>query len=470
MSSAKLIVAAVVLAAAVFLITFAMAFIRTPPAPVKPPTTGPDEAALTFPDGEAFPKPPEKSSDPQAKPEPMPSPAIGEMSVPGGDLKEYTHDFWFKNAAGKDLPLSLKDKNCQCTFVYVYLAPEDVASGIDGNDPAERERVRSDVEARVQPVNLLSENAKTVVPAGGVGWIRLKWSSDHEGAKRIAVQLWVGDKGVGRPQQLTVGAYFLKPLMVENSVKDLTAEDELSTSDLPKTFYVRCWSPTRPQSEFPLKAGLVHSRLEAEKAQFAVGELVAMTKEELAALRASGGDGPPVPAASGWKVPVTLLARSPDGSTAFEMGRFAQWLRLSLDDFPEALEVFLLGQVSGGLTASEEGVVDFKTFYRTRESPPKTIDVSGEADTTKLTVDPRTASFLTVDLAKTPRDVGSRKVWTVTLRVKANEVSGKFPNKDDPLLRDCAIYLRAERSGEADSACIRIPVIGTANDPKQDNR
>jgi hypothetical protein len=463
MNPAKLIVAAVVLAAAVFLITFAMAYLGGAPSSVKPPTSVLEEVTFTFPDGEFFPMPPKPSEDSPGKaPVATTLPAIGEVSSPG-DKKEYTHDFWFKNDADKALPLSLNAKNCQCTYVYVWTAPDDVTAIPNEKD---RARVTKEIEDRVQPQDLLkSDESKSLVPKGGVGWVRLKWSSDHEGSKMLNVQLWVGDRGLGRTKNLGVGAFFVRPMTVENTQIDLSI-DEISTSDLPKPFEIKCWSQTRTLDKFPLKAKLVHSRLEPGKNPFVIGELKPLSEKELAALRADAAAGPPLPALSGWRVPVTLLARSPDASTPFEMGRFAQWVELSLEDSPEPpLEVRFFGRVTGSLSAAGEGRVQFKPFKRDRGIEDK-IDVTAEAEVAKLTVDDRTAKFLSVELPKEPRVVGSHKVWTVTIKVKPNQVSGEFPSKDDQNLRDTAVYLKAERSDAGEPACIRIPVGGTASEPQ----
>jgi hypothetical protein len=65
-----------------------------------------------------------------------------------------------------------------------------------------------------------------------------------------------------------------------------------------------------------------------------------------------------------------------------------------------------------------------------------------------------------VDLAEEAAGAGQgRKTWSLTVTIPANVMGlvGRFPDPDNPALKDTAIYLKAK------GRRVRIPVSGTAS-------
>jgi hypothetical protein len=457
----KLIGMAAVAAAAVFLITFAMTYLggTQGPADKKADTSTPD-ARLTF----AETSYPVLPGPEEAKPPEELTPAVGEVSPPDGPKHEYHHDFWFKNGSGQALAVGLQSKNCQCTTAEMYLAPAE--STDFPATPEERDRLAENLAGQLTPTDLLVPDSRIDAPDGSVGWLRLRWSGSELGPKVITATLWMGQKGTVT-QRLEVRALFVGPLATRAAQVDPFG-DNLTPDELPKTYYLACWSPTR--TSFRLKVRAAHSRLDPKQNPFEVGEPVPMTEEELKAVD-RGKDHLPAPVLSGYRVPLTLRRKSADGSAAFELGRFKQYVELSTDDDPTPLVVRVVGVLTGDLRtrSPEAGVILFGAFPRTREKE-KTVAVEADASATKLTVDGRTAGFLAVEVPDEPQKAGSRKTWQVKVRVKGSLVSGEFPNESDEQLRDSAVYLKAEypAADENRPSVLRIPVYGLATEPQLD--
>jgi hypothetical protein len=457
----KLIGMAVVAAAAVFLITFATTYLGgTQGKDDKKTDTPTPDARLTFTEN-SYPVLPGPD---EAKPPEELTPAVGEVSAPDGPKHEYRHDFWFKNGSGQALAVGLQSKNCQCTTAELYLAPPEYTDV--PATPEERDRLAEKLAGQLTPTDLVIRDSKVEAPDGSVGWLRLRWSGSELGPKVITATLWMGQKGTVT-ERLEVRALFVGPLATRASQVDPFG-DNLTPDELPKTYYLECWSPTR--SSFRLKVRAAHSRLDPQKNPFEVGEPVPLTEAELKAV--NRGEGAlPTPVLSGYRVPLTLRRQSADGSAAFELGRFKQYVELSTDDDPTPLVVRVVGVLVGDLRTRgpEAGVILFGPFPRTR-GKEKTVAVEADASATKLTVDGRTADFLAVEVPDEPEKTGSRKTWLVKVRVKGDLVSGDFPNESDEQLRDSAVYLKAEypAADENRPSVLRIPVYGNATEPQLD--
>ena len=76
----------------------------------------------------------------------------------------------------------------------------------------------------------------------------------------------------------------------------------------------------------------------------------------------------------------------------------------------------------------------------------------------------RTPAYLDADMPKDGVKTGTRKAWTVQVKIPSESVSGQFPDDTIPTLRDSAVYIRTVGPNPA---CIRIPATGTANEPDE---
>jgi hypothetical protein len=432
----------VVVAGIVFGVTFAASSL--PGRKSSGPKVAP-QARLTFADPvTTFPTPPAEAKD-------LPAPAECEVGQP------QAHDFWFKNENAQDLPLGLFDKTCQCTNVYVFVAP---AEWKDVPEPAARDKAAKDVEAAVTPVDLKDREGGVVVPAGRVGLVRLTWKGERAGPKSLAATLWMGEKGPGPEQKFEVYTVFVGPLRAPAEVYagDLTPEQ------LPKTVYVRCWSSTRAQ--FPLEVLPLHSPWKEESNPLQIGRPTPLTEEELAELRKDPKNGKVL---AGYKTPVTLGKRSPDGKNAFDLGLFRQRVELKTegsDHAPFVVPVAVAGSIQGDLAPVDANAIPvrFNPFDRTVEVS-QSIQLESEAAVTGLELDrERTPAFLGVALPDAPKKIGDRKTWTVEVKwVPSSQAVGVFP-RDEEGYRDSAVYIRpVYAKAEATPACLRIPVVGKAD-------
>jgi hypothetical protein len=431
----------VVVAGIVFGVTFAASSL--PGRRSSGPKVAP-QARLTFADPvTTFPTPPAEAKD-------LPAPAECEVGQP------QAHDFWFKNENAQDVPLGLLDKTCQCTNVFVFVAP---AEWKDVPEPAAREKAARDLEAAVTPTDLKDKEGGAVVPAGAVGMVRLTWKGDHSGPKYLAGTLWMDEKGLGPQQKFEIYSMFVSPL--RTFVEDVPVGD-LRQEDLPKTVYVRCWSSTRAQ--FPLEVQRLHSRWKGkeESDPVQVGRPEPLTEEELAQLRKDPKNGTVL---VGYKTPVILGKRSPDGKNALDLGPFRQRIELKTEG-AEPVGVAVVGSIQGDLAPVDANAasVRFNPFDRTAEVS-QSIQVESDAAVTRLELDrERTPDFLDVAFPEGPKKAGDRKTWTVEVKwVPSSQAVGVFP-RDEEGYRDSAVYIRpVYANSDAAPPCLRIPVNGKAD-------
>ena len=84
----------------------------------------------------------------------------------------------------KPLPVGVFSETCQCTHVWLYIAPADRK---DIPAAADREKAMKELEALTQPTELKDKDhgdTAVSVPAGAVGVLRLEWKGDRAGAER----------------------------------------------------------------------------------------------------------------------------------------------------------------------------------------------------------------------------------------------------------------------------------------------
>ncbi len=408
------------------------------------------QAKLTFADSATrFPAP-----DP-AKPGEEPPPAVCELG------HSEAHDFWFMNENAQALPVGVFSKTCQCTTVELWIAPKDWS---DVPESAKRDEAAKQLEASVKPTQLLEKESGSVVPAGGVGFVRLTWKGDHAGPKALSAKLWMDEVGPGPTQVFDVSTVFVGPILAqpENEVGDFTLEQ------LPQTVYVTCLSSTR--TEFPLTVTQLDNRWKDESNPFEVGKPAPMTEAELVHWR-NKLHGASVSA--GYNVPITLRRRSKDGKTALDLGRFRQHLILETSGAESAqankVEVTVAGSIHGDLTPVDADSIPVRLapFCGGDKDVDQLIQLESESDVTKLELDrERTAEFLTVapDSLTSSQTIGGRKVWDLHVQWVPNAGSGKFPRDVEGYL-DSAVYVRpvyADAHGPT-PACLRIPVVGSAD-------
>ena len=381
--------------------------------------------------------------------------AVEEMGEPK------SHDFWIKNDNPTALPVGVFSETCQCTHVWIYIAPADWK---EIPKDADREKAMKDLEALVQPTELKDKDhgdTAVSVPAGAVGVLRLEWKGNRLGPKDLAAVLWMGEKGLGPQQRFLIRTVFIGPL---RTVPEFDFGD-LAREKLPITASFPCWSSTR--TEFPLSARVMPGRLDEESNPFTVGTPVKFTQEDLALMRKNPANGAVL---SGYRVPVTLLKVSPDGKTAFDLGLFRQRIELKMDDDNKA-QVVVNGSMEGDMKvvgADAGKPIHFPSFERTT-GVSQPVVVESDADVTSLSLDEhRTPPFLGVDFPAGPEKNGDRKIWNLRVKWKPDsDAEGVFP-RDEEGYRDSAVYIKPvyAKPGATAPASLRIPVNGKADSPQ----
>ena len=162
-----------------------------------------------------------------------------------------------------------------------------------------------------------------------------------------------------------------------------------------------------------------------------------------------------------YELPVYVRGRTDDGKP-IDAGPFRRRLEVSLDGFAHAYSLDLQGQILGdievfGLTSNR---VDFSSFVAKKGSRDRTLVLQSDGGAKKLEVDKaRTAGFLNVEL-KANEKTGAAPSWQMTLRVKPDAVTGRFPRENPEELHNSAVYIRPV--GVKDARATRIPVEGSA--------
>jgi hypothetical protein len=228
-----------------------------------------------------------------------------------------------------------------------------------------------------------------------------------------------------------------------------------------KRVMIACWSASRPS--FHLKAEKFRER-NPESDPVEVGEPERLTGAQLrrlAELRKMHALEP----RSGYRIPVTLRAKAPDG-TPFELGHFRRFVKLTSDDPGiEPVEVRVGGQVQGDVTVGdgkERGMIDLGPFPRGRGARGSIVLHTDSKDL-ELELDAaRVPSYLKASFpAKAEETSSGHRMWVLRVEVPRDEARGEFPRSEDPVYRDSAIYVK---TNESPRRSIRIPVVGMAND------
>jgi hypothetical protein len=249
----------------------------------------------------------------------------------------------------------------------------------------------------------------------------------------------------------------------EIALNEMQLED-LQNRQKPKTAVFKLWSATRTQLH--PKMTLV-SRWKPGDAPIIMGEPEPMNATEIAELEKEMEKSAKVPAriTCAYRLPVTLLDRSPNGKEPFPFGPFRMRVRVSFDD--EGVEpdvVMMNGKLTGDVRVGggDDGRFRFGTFEADRGSAPQTVTLYSDVPGLQLEIDQeRTPEFLR-KYAKIegPKVEGGESTWVVTTKVPKNAVVGQFPDATREEYFDCAVYVKTKGDN---SRSLRIPADGSAN-------
>jgi hypothetical protein len=469
MKQSQWVLAAGVLAVMVFGLTFAVNYLGSNDPAGGAATSGENKSLLelTFPVGKAVPA----------------EAGLGarlehEEGTPG------QQDFWFENRNTEPVTMGLVKTNCRCTSVEAFVLPVERADAARKLIAHEGGGTWFDSSAVFfQPAlalfqegltgsELKQQVASIDVPAGAIGWVRLKWSGEKTGNKSsLEANLWMGDANKGKLATLSVALIFHDALRYKLDPDEaMDFQDEaLAKGMATRTIY--CWSSTRPKFRLEVTPGGNPS------GPFEIGAvqpLDADARENLAKANWANASTRDVYGGSvlcGYKVTIKLKSTSADGKVPFPLGSYYLGVLLSSPDIEgHSKQVVLVGKVTGWVEVvnNDRYVIDFDTFKR---SVGKHLTIRLDSDHKDLDlkfVRERTPGFLaaTVTLERKGSE-DEPKRWRLEARVLPGKASGPFPRREDPAYADSAVYLRAEKGskgGKKETKIIRIVVKGVASE------
>jgi hypothetical protein len=430
----------------------------TDPTAQGPPTSaGKEEALLSFP-----------SRVVPAEGEP---PLLGAVRQPGWC------DFWFWNPQDHAVTVWLAHKTCQCSGASLFLVPPTrpveyilAQVGTGGTTPAasglasglttlalaaSKELWAADQLQRLGEGIALTTEDRAVVPPHAVGAVRLSWNADIVERRRLAVDL--GLEAAGKSSQLHFEALVVLVSAVEAEAE--IAAGVVREQQLPQVIPVYCYS--RIYSSLRVRAEVVHDGRPAEADTVEVGEAVPASQPERKALQARLGVST---LRCAYRVPVTLRAAARDG-TPCELGVFRRRIELHCEEDPIRVQpVEVSGEVPGPLrvgTPADRGQVALGPFVAEQGKEVR-VRLQGESAGLQLEVDRgRIPKFLGEPKLQGP-EAGplGQPTWWLVLRVPPGPALGRFPDPENPLTRDSAVYLKTK---DRPPRTIRIPVSGRAN-------
>jgi hypothetical protein len=477
MKESQWVIAAVVLAALVFVVVFATQYLGT--APQQPGQhTQQSTGRLDF----AYKAIPDEYEPEKGKMVKLPPPEY-EQGAKGWQ------DYYFLNSTPSEVKVGLNRTTCKCSAVEVHVVPGDGRKWAGAY--AEALFMAGFSEPLAAPLSVLatraallamSHNAEVTelkgrsvsasVPPGAAGWVRLRWNAERAPGTSLEATLWF-DHPRGLTSSLHLVALTFDPVIARQAIP-LGA---LSAEELKKgvKFDIFCMSPLR--TSFSIEAEVVRRgpasadtltlgtprRLSQKELREVIDDLERQVPDPKRPLNSK----PPLPLC-GYLIPATLSALAPDGKTPLEIGPFTRRVLLRCPDLPgnpEPLAVLITGRARGVVEiGSDEGGGEgsFGEFPRKR-GRKITINLSTTEPDLKLTFDrSRTPEYLDAKLPDAPIQVGGRKTWEVRLEVKPGMAVGQFPRQDDPLYEDAAVYFKAE-VGKTPHV-IRVAVSGTATE------
>jgi len=453
MKMSQWVIAAVALAALVFVMVFAGQYIGTsgPSGPVGPAPVA--QAELYFP----------------VKQGPQTGAHHNEEKSRG------FQDYYFFNTRDKAVKVGLNRTSCRCSAVEVHVLPGDgvlwaaghaaallaaAPAGVVGVSFAERAML-ADAAKKAEGHEMLSRVETAEVPAGAAGWVRLGFHSEKAGSNNLSAGLWFdGPDGKMATLETTVvtDEAFRVPPRLDASI--LTAEQ------LAKGVSFDLFVVSSTRTTLNLVAHAVNTGASPKADPFVVGTPERQGPAEVARVNAEYAKGGSTIGCV-YRIPVTLNAVSADGTTPFEVGPFRRTIVIRCPDLPgspEPKSVIVIGRVRGIVEIGNDddsGLVSFGPFPKTRGKTAN-ITLSSFAAGLELTFDrDKTAPFLTATVPA-PELIADRTTWQVKVAVLANKASGQFPRSGDPQYEDAALYFKA-RVGKTTHS-VRVGVLGTATE------
>ena len=392
-------------------------------------------------------------------------------------------DYWFYNPNEEAVQVGLHRKNCQCGTVEIFTLPEErrpwiarSAAAINGVRPLGPLHSLSlcclalhQMQEGITGHELLEKTEKTPIAPAAIGWARLGWS-ERKGKQSLAAELWFDNPSTGKTGTLNVALYFHEPLRVVGILR-INPSRPLNDDDLRRGVResILVWSSTR--SSLRIEATSPPTWGSAQSDPFVVGQPELLSPAETFALAKANNEGSAaMPEATrgsvqcAYRIPITLLAKAPDG-TPFDIGPFRRTVTISSPDVTgDSKTVLVMGRVEGVIAISnpeERGGVNFRTFLRSR-GRAESITLESRIPGVELTFDrKRTATFLDAVLEPDKLAPVGLQVWNMRARVLPDKVDGEFPRANDPLYEDSAIYLNVRSPGKP-LRSIRVPALGNA--------
>jgi hypothetical protein len=455
------IIAAVVVAVAVFVFTFLKINWETKPADEPKNQTG-AKVTVYFPQTNALFSP----DDPSEAVSPRPKVLQWEYDLPGH------RDFWFKNTGAETAQVGLIKVSCsRCVSALIALEPSmwaayrdrvaaaaaslalgrtDVGADWLGGISATQAWATASSEPDVawEP---LPEQGGFSVPAGASGWVRVAWKADKKGPQLLTAAVWAEANGANIPATtLEVPVNFVLPVQVYPPERDIGTL--LSGGPRPTPAEVVCYSHTRDAFTF---------KVSAQSDPFlAIERVKPLTQTEREEIAKHTGER----IASGYHVLVTMRDRL-DGGRMPDLGPFRRDLFIETSVFEEPLKFTVKGTVKGEVTVYTPDGPD-RILMGNKGQFKGVFDTTKEAtlETTRLDLDLRLVHkphFLEVELDE-PQVTAGVKTWRIRVTVPKKKVRGAFPRDDPPEYRDSAIYLGIGDANTPDRR-IRIPVSGEAS-------
>jgi hypothetical protein len=389
------------------------------------------------------------------------------------------YHFWFQGFRDQPVWVGLISKSCKCSTVELGLAPEETMSL---NEEERADWIEKN-HASVSWKALERDDREGInVPGRSGGWIRLSWdgktatdNGEKLGAELQSARIWLKGDKEAIEVSLDVPVRFVAPvqaLLLGADSKPVDPErDAFERAMAPGKgdqleYRFLLWSSTRDQFTVqPSPAG--------NKDYVTCSQPVPLTEEQRKELvtqlarRVVGA------------YYVTVTARSYlDDDNQLDLGPFKLSTSMSLPDVPEQkrLALNVQGRVDGWITVRSrasygrvEGRIDLGSFSRRRNKIHEDTTISADSDTICLELDKERMSkydFLDVKLEPPRMDAG-KKLWTLTVTVLAEKVSGPLAD------RDAAVYLNIFQDADCEKSPrpegkkplrrIKIPVLGQAN-------
>jgi hypothetical protein len=469
MKQSQMLLAVLVLAVMVFIVTFAMNYLGgggTPTQTTPQGPTGPRRELLFA--SKLF-------------------PPDGLSMVDRENHKKGHFDYWFVNPHDASLKVGLIGQSCKCTEVRLSYLPEDgprrivcdavalLGAGLAGAVPAVALQALATPELQkgASEHEILKDKEAVNVPAKAVGWVRLMFKGEKPGPMGLTAVVWTENKETGARTSLDARVAFHDPMRLKPGLQVGTFKEADLANGV--TRYILVSSPTRLHLDLDVKAAYIHKG-KPQSDPFHVGKPEPLDRVELDKLQrelvaTSQSDpmegGPPGQLLCGYRIPVTFKAVSDDGETPFDLGPFRRRVVINCKDIEgDPRSVVILGRVLGLIelgTDEDSGDINFRTFKSSQGKQDK-ISLSTEVDGVNLEVDPhRTSPFLSANLLQLSAAEKGRKHWRLTVRVLPGKAFGPFPRRDNPAYEDCAVYLIGTVPGKKPQS-IRIAVQGTATE------